>query len=226
MSVVFHSFHLQLLAELAMAVLLGGGIGLEREIAGKPAGLRTNILICVGAALFMHLSIGVGEIGFSAPDGHPYGDVTRIAAQIVTGVGFLGAGTIMQARGTIVGLTSAATIWVVAAIGSAIGAGYYVEALGAAAMVMIVLGGMGWLEQRVRRIRRTVHATVWSRPGVAVDGIRDMLGTIGIHVISCEVYDHPDERMFELKLIGPANRFDQARAQLSRRDDVQQIDLQ
>ena len=224
MHALLDSFQIDLFVKLAMAVLLGGGIGLEREISGKPAGLRTNILICVGAALFMHLSIVVGEVGYS-PDGHPYGDVTRIAAQIVTGVGFLGAGTIMQARGTIIGLTSAATIWVVAAIGSAIGAGYYVEALGATAMVMIVLGGMGSLEQRLRRVRRTTNATVRSRPGASVDSIREALHKVGIHIISYEIFDHTDDRTFELKLAGSANRFDQARVYLSRHDDVQHFEI-
>ena len=225
MSAILEVFHAALFAKLAMAVLLGGGIGLEREIAGKPAGLRTNMLICVGAALFMHLSIVVGEIGF-AHDGHPYGDVTRIAAQIVTGVGFLGAGTIMQSRGTIIGLTSAATIWVVAAIGTAIGAGYYVDALGTTAMVMVVLGGMGWMEQRLRRVRRTAGATIRARPGTSIDAVRDGLHDVGIRVVSYAIYDHPNDRTFEVKLTGPARQFDEARAQLTRRDDVHDFELE
>src|ERR1700737_2243864 len=100
------------LVKVMLAVLLGGIIGFERELAGKPAGLRTNILICVGAALLMDLSISVSIV-----DGKRIGDPARIAAQIVSGVGFLGAGTIMQAQGMVTGLTSAATIWVVGAIG-------------------------------------------------------------------------------------------------------------
>ncbi|MBX6331083.1 MAG: MgtC/SapB family protein, partial [Gemmatimonadaceae bacterium] len=95
-----------LLAKLLLATILGGAVGLERELSGKPAGLRTNILICVGAALFMHLSIVVAEIGASST-GQPYGDTTRIAAQIVSGIGFLGAGAILHARGAVVGLTTA-----------------------------------------------------------------------------------------------------------------------
>ncbi|MGH7669879.1 MAG: MgtC/SapB family protein [Gemmatimonadaceae bacterium] len=225
MSALLDSFQLALLAKLAMAALLGGAIGLEREIAGKPAGLRTNILICMGAALFMHLSIAVGEIGYSAPDGHPYGDVTRIAAQIVTGVGFLGAGTIMQARGTIIGLTSAATIWVVAAIGSAVGAGYYVEGLGAGAMVMVVLGGMGWLEHRVRRVRHTVSVTIRTRPGTPVEGIEEVLRSVGVRIRSHITYDHPTDRTFEMRLSAPLRQIELAREQLARRDDVQFFDL-
>ncbi len=225
MAALFDSLQLALLAKLAIAALLGGAIGLEREIAGKPAGLRTNILICMGAALFMHLSIAVGEMGF-ARDGHPYGDVTRIAAQIVTGVGFLGAGTIMQARGTIIGLTSAATIWVVAAIGSAVGAGYYVEGLGTGAMVMVVLGGMGWLEHRLRRVRRTVNATIRVRPGTPLEQIEEVLRGVGVRIQAHRVFDHPRDRTFELRLMGPARQFEEAREQLTKRDDVQTFEVE
>lgn len=133
-------FRLDLAAKLFGAVLIGGGIGLEREYKGKPAGLRTNILICVGSALLMDLSISMAE--------RHGGDPGRIAAQVVTGIGFLGAGTILHTRGMITGLTSAATIWVVAAIGLTIGAGYFIEALGATLTVMLVLIGLGWVERR------------------------------------------------------------------------------
>src|SRR5262252_2720374 len=91
-----------LLLKLLLAVVLGGAIGLEREIKAKPAGLRTNILICVGAALLTDVSIRIALIG-----GQRVGDPARIAAQIVSGIGFIGAGTIMQGGGTITGLTSA-----------------------------------------------------------------------------------------------------------------------
>src|SRR5437867_8630103 len=106
-------FRLDLMLQLGLATLLGGAIGLERELGGKPAGLRTNILICIGSMLYTKLSITMAT-GTADP--------TRVAAQIVTGVGFIGAGTILHARGAVVGLTSAATIWVVAAIGVALGA--------------------------------------------------------------------------------------------------------
>ncbi|CUS88767.1 MgtC/SapB family protein, partial [Candidatus Kryptonium thompsonii] len=92
-----------------LAIVFGGLIGLERELKGKPAGFRTNILICLGSTLYMILSMKIA------------GDPGRIAAQVVTGIGFIGAGTIIQARGTITGLTTAATIFVVASIGLAIG---------------------------------------------------------------------------------------------------------
>ena len=131
---------LDLAAKLLVAILAGGAIGLERELRGKPAGLRTNILICLGSALLMDLSMRIA-IDYN-------GDPGRIAAQVVTGIGFLGAGTILHTRGTITGLTSAATIWVVAAIGLTSGAGYEFEALAATITVMFVLRGLGWFEGR------------------------------------------------------------------------------
>ena len=121
------ALRLELLVRLVLAVVLGGAIGWEREASSKPAGLRTNILICVGAVLFTDLSIRFGGVTIEGAVRDP----TRIAAQIITGIGFLGAGTIIQARGTVTGLTTAATLWVVAGIGMSVGSGSYVEAVGA-----------------------------------------------------------------------------------------------
>jgi putative Mg2+ transporter-C (MgtC) family protein len=122
-----------LLGGLLLASALGGAIGWEREVAGKPAGLRTNILICMAATLLTDLSVRVAAMA-PLP-----ADPGRIAAQIVTGVGFLGAGTIIQARGYVTGLTSAATLWFVAAIGMAVGFGALVEAVGATLLVLVTL---------------------------------------------------------------------------------------
>src|SRR6266480_3731564 len=153
-------FRLDLMLQLGLATLLGGVIGLEREFKSKPAGLRTNILICIGSVLYTHLSLAM----LTASTGViPAGtDTTRVAAQIVTGVGFIGAGTILHARGAVVGLTSAATIWVVAAIGIALGSGYYLEGVGTTLAVIIVLAGLGRIEKIVQshsmRSTITVHA--------------------------------------------------------------------
>jgi putative Mg2+ transporter-C (MgtC) family protein len=108
------------------ALFCGGLIGLERELKHKAAGLKTNMLICLGAMLYTCMSIIIA--GSYAEVGH-YGDPSRVAAQIVSGIGFLGGGAILQSRGSIVGLTTAATIWVVAAIGVCIGAGFWSLAL-------------------------------------------------------------------------------------------------
>src|SRR5687768_18574703 len=109
----------------------------------------------MGSALLTDVSIGIAM----SPDGGRLGDPGRLAAQIVTGIGFIGAGTIMQARGTITGLTTAATIWVVAAIGITVGAGHYLEAAGAGVLVTLVLAGLGNLEHRLRRARRVLSCT-------------------------------------------------------------------
>jgi len=122
------------LFKLLLSVFLGGAIGLEREISDKAAGLRTNILICLGACLFMMVSRGF--------TGLPVADPTRIAAQIVSGIGFLGAGAIMHEGDRVTGLTTAATIWVVAAIGMAIGGGWY--SLAGAVTVFVLLVQLGF----------------------------------------------------------------------------------
>jgi putative Mg2+ transporter-C (MgtC) family protein len=120
---------------LVVAVLLGGAIGYEREVGGKPAGLRTHALVCLGATLFMLVSV-------RSPDFFPGSgpvDPGRIAAQVVTGVGFLGAGTILRAGGSVRGLTTAASIWAVAAIGLAVGVGYYITAVFSTGLALVVL---------------------------------------------------------------------------------------
>ena len=212
---VVRTLRLDLLVKLGLAVLLGGIIGFEREVSGKPAGLRTNILICVGAALLMDLSVNIG-----IADGRRIGDPARIAAQIVSGVGFLGAGTIMQSQGMVTGLTSAATIWVVAAIGMTVGAGQYVEGIGAGLLVTFVLAGLGSLEHWVRRARRVASATIRARVGTPPEDIRTALQAHGINVDSQRIFDHPEDRTFELKLSGPSRQFTVATTALMGRDYI------
>ncbi|GAC1657642.1 MAG: MgtC/SapB family protein [Gemmatimonadaceae bacterium] len=212
---VVAAFRLDLLLKIALSVVLGGAIGLEREVSGKPAGLRTNILICLGAAVLGDLSIHMGDV-----DGVRTGDPARLAAQVISGIGFLGAGTIMQARGTVTGLTTAATIWVVAAIGLTLGAGHFYEAVGAALIVTVVLYGLGNVEHKLRRARRVMSATIRARPGVSFDAVDRLLNSAGIRVHEKEIYDHPDDRTFELKLAGPARQYDVAQQALMQHPDV------
>lgn len=135
---------LDFLPKVLLAVACGGVIGFEREIRQKPAGFRTNILICVGSALLMWMSIRI------ATDMTPgRGDPGRIAAQVVTGIGFLGAGTILHSRGHITGMTSAAMIWVVSAIGMAVGAGYHAIAIFTTALILAVQVVLGEMERRL-----------------------------------------------------------------------------
>jgi putative Mg2+ transporter-C (MgtC) family protein len=214
MSELMHELRLDLLLKLALAVVLGGAIGLEREISGKPAGLRTNILICVGAALLTDVSVAMTTI----PE--RVGDPSRLAAQIVSGIGFIGAGTIMQARGTVTGLTSAATIWVVAAIGITVGAGLYYEAVSAGALVAIVLAGLGTLEHKLRRARRVLSCTIRAKPGFPPAELESILGLSGVRIMGQRIFDHAEDRVFELKLSGPARQYDIVTEKLLTNEDI------
>ncbi|MFC1731806.1 MgtC/SapB family protein [candidate division KSB1 bacterium] len=142
----------ELCLRLVIAAVLGGVVGFERELRLKAAGFRTNILICLGAALLTVVSIKIT---------HDYtttvADPGRIAAQIVTGIGFLGAGAIIQARGAVTGLTTAASIWVTAAIGIAIGAGYYAAAVTVAVLTVITLHSLVPFERVVRKRHEAVR---------------------------------------------------------------------
>src|SRR4051794_34043474 len=130
----------QVLIRLLLAALLGGAIGLEREIKKKPAGLRTNMFICFGACMFTVLSERIAsDFG---------GDHTRIAAQIIPGIGFIGAGSILHSRGSVQGLTSAATIFVVASVGMACGGGLYLAAVFAALLILLSLHTLGLIEAK------------------------------------------------------------------------------
>src|ERR1022692_2639899 len=127
------------LARLVLAALLGGIIGLERELRHRPAGLRTNMFICFGAALFTILSdvLAVEHLG----------DHTRISAQIIPGIGFIGAGSILHTRGLTTGLTTASTLFVVASVGMATGGGLYLTAVFATVLVLLALFALGHMEE-------------------------------------------------------------------------------
>ena len=134
-------------AKILVSVASGGIIGLERQIRGKPAGIRTSILICLGTQVFVSLGVSLSA-----------GDQYRVLAQVVTGVGFLGAGVMISQEGTVRGVTSAAVIWVLAAIGATIGLGQLVEALVLVLVTVAVLSGVEYLENSIRRLRSGVHA--------------------------------------------------------------------
>ncbi len=139
---------------LAASIVLGGAIGIEREIHGKEAGLRTHMLVALGSSLFTVLSYSLVLLFGS----EARSDMTRIAAQIIPGVGFLGAGTIMRARGTVHGLTTAASVWLVAAIGMAAGGGFYRGAILATLLGHLVLVGINHVEQTMIRRRAASYA--------------------------------------------------------------------
>lgn len=198
---VIEIFRLELMLQLALATVLGGAIGLERELGGKPAGLRTNILICIGSALYTKLSITMAS-GTADP--------TRVAAQIVTGVGFIGAGTILHARGAVVGLTSAATIWVVAAIGVALGAGYYLEACGTTLLVILVLQGLGRVEVLVERQAATSRVSIHARPEPqVVEELETVVQRAGLEIVRQTHRRENVDLVVEYELRGPKRLHDQ-----------------
>ncbi len=134
--------------QLATSIFCGGLIGLERQLRGKPAGIRTSILICMGTQVFVYL-------GSSITGGQ--GDPTRVVGQVVTGVGFLGAGVIMSKEGLVKGVTSAAVIWVLSAIGAASGLGQLGYAFIITFSCLATLIGVEFLESSFKRLRRGVH---------------------------------------------------------------------
>jgi putative Mg2+ transporter-C (MgtC) family protein len=136
---------LELCLKVLGAVLLGGMIGWQRELQHKPAGFRTHILIVLGATIAMQTSMFTGAL--------TGGDATRIASNIIVGIGFIGAGTIMKEGPTVYGLTTAATIWVAGALGIAIGSGYYGAAILLTFATLVVLGIFSKVESRIVRRR-------------------------------------------------------------------------
>jgi putative Mg2+ transporter-C (MgtC) family protein len=196
---------IDLLVKLLIASILGGLVGLEREISDKPAGLRTNLLICVGAALLMDLSVLVARM---ADPTLTNADPARIGAQIVSGIGFLGAGSIIQARGSVRGLTTAATIWVVAAIGMTVGAGAYIEAIGTTILVIVVLVLLGRVERFFfrRRLERVMRIVVDSRTD-AVERVMEILRSAGFSAEALEVEKEPGAYTAVYRVAGPRDRW-------------------
>jgi putative Mg2+ transporter-C (MgtC) family protein len=194
---------LDLLWSLVVAVLLGGAIGLERELRGKAAGLRTNILICLGATLFTHLSIHLAG---------PTGDPGRVAAQVVTGIGFLGAGTILHSKGAIAGLTSAATIWLVAAIGVAIGTGAIFEAAGATLLTLFVLRGLAAVEGLLQRQSVTSRLSVEVPPDQnRAEEIEQIVRAAGVEIQDVRREARGDQVVVHITVRGPKRLQDEAR---------------
>ena len=151
---------LDLALRLTVGLVLGAIIGFERELQRQPAGFRTHSLVSLGAALFTVVS----AYGFSGD----LVDPTRIAAQIVSGIGFIGAGTILQHRGHIRGLTTAASLWSVAAIGTAAGAGLYIVAIVGTLLILVVLSILDRIEEFARRrLQLTTPAAAESPPAVS-----------------------------------------------------------
>lgn len=178
---------LEMLLRLGLALGLGGLIGLERETSSRAAGLRTNILVCVGSALVMLLSM----YGFAdfANEANVQLDPARLAAQVISGIGFLGAGVILFNGFSVTGLTTAATLWVVAGIGLASGAGFYYPAIGTTFIVLFSLLILNKVEDKWLKPKsiHLIRVSTLDRPG-SLGEISGLLQTrkIAIRRISVE----------------------------------------
>ena len=190
------SLNLVIALKLVLAILCGGAIGFERELSRKAAGLRTNVLICMGSALLMIVSRHIGG-------GAPYTDPARLVAQVITGIGFLGAGVILQARGSVTGLTTAATIFVVAAVGIAIGDGMFGVAILSTSLIIIVLVALRRVERFVIRRQRMFHYSLKTRePAQFLENLLDLLERENLHLEDFDVDSNPEgEHVVRLSVV-------------------------
>jgi putative Mg2+ transporter-C (MgtC) family protein len=191
---------------LALAATLGGLVGFERELREREAGLRTHLLVALGSALFTIVS-AYGFHSFLASGASVVrADPTRIAAQIVTGVGFLGAGAIIRQGLAVRGLTTAATLWVVAAIGMAVGAGYYSGALITTGVVLLALWPLRLVAyQALQRFRPDDGRLLVELPAGASPGeVIDEVERIGARVQAIEVRQEGDRRRLQLDVMLPS----------------------
>jgi putative Mg2+ transporter-C (MgtC) family protein len=192
----------EILLRDVLAGVLGGAIGMERELRERQAGLRTHLLVAVGAALFTMVSAYAWtDWRFSNEEGLVF-DPTRIAAQIVTGIGFLGAGAIIRQGLSIRGLTTAATLWVVAAIGMAAGAGYYPAAVITTVLVLLTLWPLRLLAFRIsQRVRHDEGRLLIELPaGASAASLLEVVEGTGANVRSLAFEDEGETRRVDMQL--------------------------
>lgn len=183
---------------LVLSLVAGGLIGLERESRHQPAGLRTHILICVGSALLMLLSVYVPQQFFNLKNGDP----GRIAAQVVSGIGFLGAGAILKLGNNVKGLTTAATIWIVAGIGLAMGAGFYIASFVALAIALFALIVLDNIEKYIFPPERvTTMKLYFSGMSVDTQKIYAIFRTFRIHIQSLDVIQSIKKQKVQVKIL-------------------------
>ncbi len=190
------------LGRLAIAAALGGAIGFEREWRDREAGLRTHMLVCIGSALFTIVSAYGFREFLTSGEAVIRADPTRIAAQIVTGIGFLGAGAIIRHGLSVRGLTTAATLWVVAAIGIAAGAGYHSAAVFATAITLVSLAPLRIVAHRaIERMRPEERSImVHLAPGTSVTALLANLESSDVRVETFELEEELDRRIVTLTL--------------------------
>lgn len=192
--------HDQILFRLVLAAILGSVVGFDRERLGGVAGLRTHILVCLGATLFMIVS----AFGFNdaLTRANVILDPSRVAAGVVSGIGFLGAGTIILRRDMIFGLTTAASLWAVAAVGLAVGGGLYLAGVAATVLIAVVLAGVKPIERRFFQRRRHLALKMFIRRDVTLSDVASAIEAAHIRVkhIIVERSDSAHEHRVEVVL--------------------------
>ena len=192
----------EIFLRLTAALVAGGAIGFERERDSQPAGLRTHMIVALGAALVMVLSINIA-IKFQAQDAEP----TRLAAQVVSGIGFLGAGAILRFGFNVKGLTTASTLWTTAMIGLAIGYGYYLVSLFAVVIMLIVLTLVERFEKKFVRVNviRTVVIDVRDREGI-IREVRKTISKMADAVMAFNVQKSIKNKHLRIEIVARFNR--------------------
>lgn len=188
----------EVIVRLLLASVLGGAVGWERERMNRAAGLRTHVLVAVGSALFTILSVtsflNLGKVN----------DPARVAAQIVSGIGFLGAGAIMKNGATVRGLTTAATLWVVAAIGMAVGAGAYIGATSACVIVLLVLTKLRPLEHSITDMyTHHLRLTTDLQPG-HLTSVREVFEACNAKVVKFDAIEDDEHFVVDAVIAAPA----------------------
>jgi len=187
----------EIIMRLVLAAVVGGLIGLEREVKNRPAGLRTHILVTVGSALVMLVSI----------DAFKSGDPARLAAQVVSGIGFLGAGTILREGNAVKGLTTAACIWTCSCIGLGIGIGYYYGSMITAGIVLFSLVSLGFLEKQIELSKTEVLRLVCKERTGLIGDIGTLLGRHDVSIKNINIINEEvngeEEMILEISVIIP-----------------------
>ncbi|KPK42192.1 MAG: hypothetical protein AMJ78_03285 [Omnitrophica WOR_2 bacterium SM23_29] len=197
----------EMILRLILAVVLSGLVGYEREIHGRVAGFRTHILVCIGSTLIMLTSMNIFEIyrGQATPD------PARIAAQVVSGIGFLGAGTILRFKASVRGLTTAASLWTVAGIGLAVGSGLYIPAVVTTILVLITLFFLTIIERSIIRKDWFKMLEIETKSYASqLENIRSILSEYEVEIKNFEVRSttSPDEMILKLSLRLLTNEYD------------------
>jgi putative Mg2+ transporter-C (MgtC) family protein len=220
-----------LVLRVLLAVGLGGALGLEREIDAQPAGFRTHIVLCLGAALFGLISVhAFAPFESVRADSNVQIDVTRVASQVVVGVGFLGGGAILKYGASIRGLTTAASMWVTAAVGLAVGLGYYWAAVAITAATLVSLVGFRRFRDRVRRRygRQTETVTFrLARDADAASLVSAMHDMAGVKVRNLQIDRSGDQIEMSVSLKSDVGvGLDRMVAALATREEVEEMSIE